>query len=106
MRLGFRNVLERNVLLLVFDIEQDGVPLVEGAAPAVLPAQANWSPVLDQACEGERFRHTIVHRTFAGTHFGALLKQLLYFRMNVKIRGVGSQPFGELMQLIQGDSSF
>src|SRR5260370_2773079 len=106
MRLSFRNVFQRNVFLLILDVEQDGVPLIEGPAAAVLSTQANWSTVLYQAGEGEGFGHAVVHRFFADTHLGALLEQLLYFGMNVKIRRISRQPFGELRQLVRGDRSF
>src|SRR5713101_9593365 len=106
MGLRFGDIFQRNVFLLVLDVEQDRVPLVEGAAATVLPAQADWSAVLDQTGEGESFRHPVVHWTFAGAHFRALLEQLLYFGMNVKVRGIRSQPLGELMQLLKRHSSF
>jgi hypothetical protein len=82
------------------------MPLVEGTAAAVLPTQANGSAVLYQAGEGEGFGHAVVHRSFADAHFGALLEQLLYFGMNMKVSRVSGQVFGELRQLVCRDGSF
>ncbi len=72
------------------------MPLVESSSTAVLPAQPDWGAVLDQAGEGESFGHAVIHRAFSRTHFGALLQQLFYFGMNVKISRIGRQPFREL----------
>src|SRR6266498_1415504 len=45
--LAFGNVLERYIFLLSFDVEQNGVALIEGAAAAVLATQAHRMPSLD-----------------------------------------------------------
>ena len=89
-RLRLRDVLERHVLLLIFDIHQDGVALVEGAAAGVLSAESHRNPVPYQAAESQRFRHAVVERTLARAHLGALLQQLFNLGMDVeasRIRG-------------------
>ena len=77
-------MLQRNVLLLVFDIEQHGVALVESAATSILSAQADRHSGFHQASERQRFSHAVIHRAFAGAHLSALLQQLLDLGMDVE----------------------
>ena len=48
-----------------------------------------------QAGEGQGFGHAIVDGAFAGTHFGALLEELLHLGMDVEVFRVSSQSAGE-----------
>ena len=42
--LARRNVAQRNIFRLILDIDQHRVPLIEGRAPRVLPAEAHRNP--------------------------------------------------------------
>src|ERR1700723_3249377 len=82
--LGGRNVFERNVFVLVLNVDKNGVALIECTATGVLTRKADRNTVLDQARKGESFGHAVVHRSFAGAHLSPLLQQLLYLGMNVE----------------------
>ncbi len=90
--LVFRNVFQWHVFLFVLDIKKNRMPLVEGAAAAILSAESYRSSGLDQACERQRFRHAVIHRAFTRAHFRALLQQLLDLGMNVKALRKRGQP--------------
>ena len=77
-------MLQRNILLLVFDVEQHRVALVESAATSILSAESDRHASFDQASQRQRFRHAVIHRAFAGSHLGALLEQLLDLGMDVE----------------------
>ena len=82
------------------------MPLVEGAATAVLPAEPHRSSSFHQACKRQRFRHSVIHRAFTRAHLRALLKQLLHFRMDVEALRRRCQPVCELAEFFGGNSGF
>ena len=98
-RLIGRQMAQRHVFLLVLDVDQHRVPLIEGAAAAVLTAQPNGSALQRQRTEGQRFGHAEVERTLAIAHLAALLQQLLHLGMDVEVFGIFHQAIGDLVQL-------
>ena len=64
------------------------VALVEGAAAAVLSAEADGRALQGERSEGQRFGHAVVERRLAVAHLVALLEQLLDFRMDVEVLGI------------------
>ena len=61
------------------------MPLIECAAATILSAQPHRHASFHQTAKGQSFGHAVIHRTLPGAHLGALFKQLLDFRMDVKI---------------------
>ena len=94
--LAGRDVFQRNVFVLVFDVDQNGVALVEGAAAGVLAGEANRDAGFYQAGKGESFGHAVIDWAFARAHFGALFEKLLHFGMNVEAFGISGEVSGEL----------
>src|SRR5262249_38776012 len=93
------DVLQRYEFLFVLDVNQGGVPLVEGATLAVLPAQANGSSLLQKRAESQRLRHPEIERTLASGHFEALLEKFFHLGMDVEAGGICGKSFahgGEL----------
>src|SRR5271166_6825680 len=90
---------QRNVFLFVDDVDQHRVPLVEGSATAVLPAQANWSALQRERSKGQRLSHAVVQGALTVAHFAALFEQLLHLGMDVEILGVFRQTVGDALQL-------
>ena len=66
--LAVRQRGEGNVLLLVFLIDPDGVPLAERAAPRILARKAHAVSFGDEAAESERFGSGPVEPFAAGEH--------------------------------------
>ena len=91
-RLVRREVRQRHVLPLVLDVDEDGVPLVEGAAFAVLPGQPHPVSRRQQRGERERFRHAVVEAVLSLHHRRPLLEQFLHLRVHVEV----GRPRGEL----------
>ncbi len=100
-RLALCDVFERNVLLLVLDIEQHGVALVKGAASRILPGQANRYSGFHQASKRQRFSHAVVHQSLARTHLGPLLQQLFDLGMDVEVRGIGRELRGNFAEFFR-----
>src|SRR6185437_12053444 len=98
-------MLERNVLLLVFNIYQYGVSLVECPAAAILSTHAHRRTRLHQTSESQRFRHSVVNSPLALSHFSPLLEQFFDFGMDVKIRRIAAQAPPNFTQLFQRQSS-
>src|SRR5580700_12049152 len=99
--LAGRNVFERNVFVLVLDVDQSGVALIECTATGILTRKADWNTVLDQARKGESFGHAVVHCSFASAHLGALLEQLLHLGTNVesfRVRAEAMTQLGEFFR--------
>src|SRR5215475_5537691 len=80
--------------------------LIEGAAPAVLAAQANRNAILHKAGEGQCLGHSVIDYPRAGSHFGALLQQFRNLRMNVERRRKARQTLGELREFFTRNRSF
>jgi len=64
-----------------FVVVQNGVAMTEGAAFAVLTAQAHVIIFGGETGEGERFGGGPIEREFAGGHLGARLEELLELGM-------------------------
>ncbi len=95
---------EWHVLLLIDDVDQYRVPLVEGAAAAVLPAEANGHALRRQRAEGQRLGHTEIQRTLAISHLVPLLQQLLHLGMDVEVFGIFHQAIGDFTNALGGES--
>src|ERR1035438_4046542 len=98
------DVFQRHVFVFVFDVGENGVALVEGAAAGVLSAETHVGAGFHQAREGERFGHAVVDGALADAHFRALFEELLYFRMNVEAVGVRSQASRKIREFFGRES--
>ena len=78
--------------------------LTESAPPAVLAAQPQWNPRLQQATEGQRFRHAKIDRALPCPHLRSVIEDRLYFRMDVEIRWVPRECAGKLSNLFGRDA--
>ena len=87
-RLVRGEVVQRNPALLVFDVDEDAVALVEGAALRVLAAEAHRRAGEQQRAEGDGFGHAVIEGLLAAAHGGALLEQLFDLGMDVKAVGI------------------
>ena len=65
-------IAERNPGLLVFDIDEHGVAMVEGAALAVLAAEAHRGAGGEERTEGNGLGHTVIEGALALAHLGTL----------------------------------
>ena len=90
-----RHMFQRRVLGRVLDVDQHRVALVEGAAPAVLPREADGHARLHQRGEGQSLGQPKVDRPLAGPHLGALLEQGLDLLVDVEPRGRRGERTGE-----------
>src|SRR5258708_1670686 len=77
-------IRKRAIFLLRLRIDEHCMSLIECAALRVLSGQANGVSFEQQRTKRQRFGESIIHWTFAMSHFGALLEQSGDFRMNVK----------------------
>ena len=99
-------MLQRNVLLLVLDVEQHGVTLIEGTAPAVLSRQAHRNSRFYQAAKSQCFCHPVIDCPFTLRHLGALFQQLLHLGVDMKTGRITYQPFADLLQFLIIDGRF
>ena len=90
-----RDVGERGEADFGFDVDEDGVALVEGAALGVLAAEAHGRAGLEERGVGEELGHAVVEGLFAGAHFDALGEELGYFGVDVEAGGCGGEGSGE-----------
>src|SRR5690242_6107273 len=81
------------------------MPLIEGAAARVLPAETDGNSGGHKASECQGFCHAIVDGTLARAHFGALFEQLFDLGMNVEVFGICGELLSNLAQLVRWDSS-
>ena len=80
--------LSGDPVLLVFDVDEDAVALVEGAALDVLAAEAHGRAAEHQRAKRDRLGHAVVEGMLAAAHVGALFEQLFDFGMDVEVRGI------------------
>src|SRR5215469_13916048 len=92
------------IFLLVDDVDQHRVPLVEGSAAAVLPAQTDRNAFESQRSEGQRLGHAIVERALAVTHLTPLLQKLLHLGMDVEVFPIFRKCVGDALQLGSGET--
>src|SRR5256885_15029134 len=90
---------ERAELLFRLRVDENGVPLIEGAPLGVLTGKADGIAFEKQRARGESFGKAVIDGTLAVTHFGSLLEQLGDFWMNMKAGGNAHQRVGGLGQL-------
>ena len=64
------------------------------------PLRRMGVPCKRERAEGQRFGHAVVERALAGSHLAALLEQLLHLGMDVEVRGVGGQAFGNALKFV------
>ena len=74
VRLVGREMAERDPGLLVFDVDENGVALVEGAALAVLSAEADGRAGGEKRSEGNGLGHAVVEGALALAHLRALFQ--------------------------------
>ena len=79
-----RHMLERDVLFLGFNIDQRRVPLIECAAPAVLPCEPHRDTLGEQRTKRQRLGHSKIERALALRHFQTLLQKLLDLGVDVE----------------------
>jgi len=84
--LAGRNVFQRNIFILVFNVDENGVALVESTAAGILTAEDELECRLSQAGEGEGFGHAVVHGALTCAHFSALFQQFLHLRNECESR--------------------
>ncbi len=87
-RLIRSNVIQRNVRMLVLDIEEHRMAMIEGATLTILSTQADVNAALQERPECEGLRHAEVDSALTLTHLGALLEKLLDLGMNGKRIGI------------------
>ena len=80
------DVLQRQEGVVGILVVQHRVPMEEGAAPAVLAAEADREAVLDERRTGERLGAAPVERLLAGEHLLAVGDDLSDARMERKAR--------------------
>jgi hypothetical protein len=71
----------------------------EGAATAVLPAQAHGHSFAQQGGEGQGFAQGPVHGLLPGQAFTLLLQDALQLGMDAETLRRGGEPFGQAPQL-------
>ena len=100
-------MLQRNVGALIPAVVIDRVPLAEGAAPAVLAAQANRRAFKQQRAERERFRQAPVDQ-LAFVHVGVSARDhfLLQLRIWLEILGNRRKRFRDFLQYVIGNACF
>src|SRR6202790_1046519 len=98
-RLLARQVRKRDVVVLGFRINQDGVALIEGGAFRVLPSEAHRRSFQNEGPVGQCFRKAIIDGALAVAHLGALLKKLDDLGMDVEALGNGHEGIGNLREL-------
>ena len=105
-RLRVREVLEREELALGFDVDHDGVALVEGATLGVLTGEADGRSLLEEGGEGDELSHAVVEGALAGSHFGALLEELFDFGVDVEVCRVADEALNEGVDAVGGEAGF
>ncbi len=93
--LGGRDGGERGEAEFGFDVDEDGVALVEGAALGVLAGETDGRAGFQERGVGEEFGHAVVEGLFAGAHFDALGEELFDFGVDVEAGGGGGEGCGE-----------
>ncbi len=83
--------------LLVFNVDQNAVALVEGAALAILSAQANRRALQQQRSKSDRLSHAVVEWVLAAAHRSALFQQLLDLGVNMKSVRITCQPSADFL---------
>ena len=102
-RLLARQRVQRYVSLAGDVVEDDGVPLRERAAAAVLSGQTDAEPVQQQRAERGQLGGRPVERFLSGEHRGALRQHRFQFRMQREIRGQARHRLRDLLELFARD---
>ena len=85
---------------LVFNVDQHAVALVEGAAFAILPTQADGDALEQKRTESDSLRHAVIERALPMSHFGTLFQQLLDLGMNMEVFRIARQLVRNLRHLL------
>src|ERR1700761_6538998 len=105
LRLIIRKIIQRNQRLFILDIDQHTMSLIEGAALAVLSAQAHRRSLHQQRANGNSFSHSVIKWLLALPHLLALFEQLLDLRMNVKTRRILREARSNLADFLRRQAS-
>src|ERR1700730_14777312 len=82
------DMLERDVLLLGLDIDERGVPLIEGSAPSILAAQPHRNTLLQKRAKRQGLGHSEIQSAPAAGHLEPLIEKLLHLGVNVESLGI------------------
>ncbi len=73
------------------------MPLVEGAALAVLPGETHGRALQQQRTKGQCLGHAVIEEPLAAPHLPALLEQLLDLGMNMKVARIAGETVADLL---------